>query len=218
MANLVYKRVSTDQQSTDRQNLVLAEAGIEDPVTFKEAPGTSSRLHPLERPKFGELLTYARSGDTVHISEMFCLVRGTQHILDVLDVLHLDRLALRIHDGAFSAMDLTARHPRTGELLSTVKFMVQTLAAAGELQRDLQRELTSDGLRAGEAKGDKGGRRPAVKTEKTDAVRTAYLSGQSIAALAREHGVSRGASVQPSPTSCPSTPPATKTPRPRSWR
>ncbi|MEU5256670.1 hypothetical protein [Streptomyces longwoodensis] len=55
----------------------------------------------------------------------------------MLAVLHHDRLALRIHDGAFSAMDLTARHPRTGELLSTVKFMVQTLAAAGELQRDL---------------------------------------------------------------------------------
>ncbi|MER7874946.1 hypothetical protein ABTY63_15490 [Streptomyces solisilvae] len=34
-------------------------------------------------------------------------------------------------------MDLTARHPRTGELLSTVKFMVQTLAAAGELRRGL---------------------------------------------------------------------------------
>ncbi|WP_093481384.1 MULTISPECIES: hypothetical protein [unclassified Streptomyces] len=31
MANLVYKRVSTDQQSTARQNLVLHEAGIEDP-------------------------------------------------------------------------------------------------------------------------------------------------------------------------------------------
>lgn len=69
-----------------------------------------------------------------------------------------DRLALRIHDGAFSAMDLTARHPRTDELLSTVKFMVQTLAAADELQRDLQRELTYDGLRAAQAKGNKGGR------------------------------------------------------------
>ncbi|MFI6494822.1 hypothetical protein [Streptomyces sp. NPDC050564] len=44
---------------------------------------------------------------------MFRLVRGTQHILDVLDVLHTGRLALRIHDGAFSAMDLPARHPRT---------------------------------------------------------------------------------------------------------
>ncbi|MFJ8536134.1 recombinase family protein [Streptomyces sp. NPDC093591] len=193
MANLIYKRVSTDQQSTARQNLVLTEAGIEDPVVFEEDAGTSSRLHPLQRPKFSELLTYARPGDTVHISEMFRLVRGTQHILDVLDVLHRDRLALRIHDGAFSAMDLTARHPRTGELLSTVKFMVQTLAAAGELQRDLQRELTYDGLRAAEAKGIRGGRRPAIAPGKTDAVRTAYLSGRSIAALAREHGVSRGA-------------------------
>ncbi|MFH8753904.1 recombinase family protein [Streptomyces rimosus] len=193
MANLVYKRVSTDQQSTDRQNLVLHEAGSEDPVVFEEQAGTSSRLHPLERPKFGELLTYARPGDTVHISEMFRLVRGTGHILDVLDVLHRDQVALRIHDGASSAMNLTARHPRTGELLSTVKFMVQTLAAAGELQRDLQRELTYDGLRAAEAKGNKGGRRPAVPADKTDTVRTAYLEGRSIAALARDHDVSRGA-------------------------
>ncbi|MCX5200615.1 recombinase family protein [Streptomyces sp. NBC_00237] len=193
MANLIYKRVSTDQQSTDRQNLVLDEARIEDPVVFEEQTGTSSRLHPLERPKFGELLTYARPGDTVHISEMFRLVRGTSHVLDVLDVLHRDQVALRIHDGAFSGMDLTARHPRTGELLSTVKFMVQTLAAAGELQRDLQRELTYDGLRAAEAKGNKGGRRPAVPAAKTDTVRTAYLQGHSIAALARDHHVSRGA-------------------------
>ncbi|MFF2149229.1 recombinase family protein [Kitasatospora sp. NPDC058190] len=165
----------------------------QDRATPEEPPGTSSRLHPLQRPKFRELLTYARPGDTVHISEMFRLVRGTGHILDVLDVLHRDHLALRIHDGAFSAMDLTARHPRTGELLSTVKFMVQTLAAAGELQRDLQRELTYDGLRAVEAKGSKGGRRPAVAASKADDVRAAYLEGRSIAALARDHRVSRGA-------------------------
>ncbi|MFE4371705.1 hypothetical protein ACFRMN_26405 [Streptomyces sp. NPDC056835] len=101
---------------------------------------------------------------------MFRLVRGTRHILDVLDVPHRDRIALRIHDGAFSAMDLTARHPRTGELLSTVKFMMQTLAAAGELQRDLQRELTYDGLRAAEAKGNKAGRRPVVTAAGNGAV------------------------------------------------
>jgi hypothetical protein len=39
VANLVYKRVSTDQQSTDRQNLVLDKAGIEDPVAFEEDGG-----------------------------------------------------------------------------------------------------------------------------------------------------------------------------------
>ncbi|WP_406530202.1 hypothetical protein [Streptomyces sp. I8-5] len=71
---------------------------------------------------------------------MFRLARGTGHtldVLDVLDVLHTDCLALRIHDGAFSAMGVTTRHPRTG------KFMVQTLAAG-----DLQREPTYDRLRA----------------------------------------------------------------------
>ncbi|MFF8374308.1 hypothetical protein ACF05W_36690 [Streptomyces lydicus] len=88
-------------------------------------------------------------------------------------------------------MDLTAHHPRTGELLSTVKFMVQTLAAAGELQR----ELTYDGLRATgcRGQGQQGRAPPAIGAEKTDAVRTAYLEGRSIAALARDHGVSHGA-------------------------
>lgn len=105
------KRVSTDQQSTARQNLVLDEAGIEDPVVFEEDPGTSSRLHPLQRPKFRELLTYARPGDTVHISEMFRLVRGTGHILDVLDVLHREQVALRIHDGARWTSLLATRAP-----------------------------------------------------------------------------------------------------------
>ncbi|MGW5343512.1 recombinase family protein [Streptomyces sp. NPDC004050] len=62
MTRLIYKRVSTDQQSTARQDLVLEEAGNEDPVVFEEYPGTSSRLHPLQRPKFRALLDYARPG------------------------------------------------------------------------------------------------------------------------------------------------------------
>ncbi|RII06868.1 hypothetical protein DSC45_35205 [Streptomyces sp. YIM 130001] len=70
-----------------------------------------------------------------------------------------------------------------------MKLMVQTLAAACELQR----ELTYDGLRAADAKGAKGGRRPAVAATTAADVRTAYLEGCSIADLAREHQVSRGA-------------------------
>ncbi|UTP27999.1 resolvase [Streptomyces rapamycinicus] len=60
------------------------------------------------------------------------------------------------------------------------------------MPRDLQRELTYDGLRTSGGLS-KGGRRPAVAAGKTDAVRTEYLGGWSVAALAREHGVSRGA-------------------------
>lgn len=179
MANLVDKRVSTDRQSTARQNLVLDEAGIEDLVTFEEEPGTSSRLHPLQRPKFGDLLAYARPGDTVHISEMFRLVRGTGHILDVLDVLHRDRLALRIHDGAFSAMDLTARHPRTGELLSTVKFMVQTLAA---MRRTTTRPPARADLRRAACRRGQGqqGRTPPCHQDREGRRRPHRVSGGSV--------------------------------------
>ncbi|MER6465735.1 hypothetical protein ABT278_35440 [Streptomyces sp. NPDC001228] len=64
---------------------------------------------------------------------MFRLVRGTGHSLVVLDLPHRDQAALPIRDGAFTPIDLTARHPRTGELLSPVQFMVDTLAAAGDV-------------------------------------------------------------------------------------
>ncbi|MFD8920816.1 hypothetical protein ACFV0Y_23795 [Streptomyces sp. NPDC059569] len=70
--------------------------------------------------------------------------------------------------------------------------MVQILAA-DELQRDLQRELAYDGLRATEAKGNKGGRRAAIPSDKADSVRAAYLEGQFMVSLVRECDVSRGA-------------------------
>ncbi|WP_236259520.1 recombinase family protein [Streptomyces hygroscopicus] len=78
VVNLVYKRVSTDQQSTARQNLVLDVAGIEDPVVFEEDPGTFSRLHPLQRPKFRELLTSVRCGQgyTLRVSAVSAVHRG----------------------------------------------------------------------------------------------------------------------------------------------
>ncbi|MET9801076.1 hypothetical protein [Streptomyces sp. NPDC006368] len=60
-------------------------------------------------------------------------------------------------------------------------------------------ELTHDGLGVAEAKGSKGGRRPVVTAGKADDVRAAYLDGQSIAGLAREHHVSRGAIRRPCP-------------------
>ncbi|MFE5539612.1 hypothetical protein ACFQ78_28215 [Streptomyces sp. NPDC056519] len=43
----------------------------------------------------------------------------------MLDLPHRDQVALRTHDGAFCATDLTARHPRTGEVLSTMTVVLQ---------------------------------------------------------------------------------------------
>ncbi|MEU9321922.1 hypothetical protein AB0D53_40150, partial [Streptomyces sp. NPDC048295] len=71
MTNLVCKRVSTDQQSTARQNLVLDEAGIEDPVVFEEDPDTSSRPHPPPAPEVPR---------TAHLTS-WCVIAGDVFLL-----------------------------------------------------------------------------------------------------------------------------------------
>lgn len=74
MANPAYKRVSTDQQSTARQNFVLAEAGIEDPVVL-DMPGKvaeflrAAELEPVERGALDQGVTVRRGqGYTLRIS------------------------------------------------------------------------------------------------------------------------------------------------------
>src|SRR5690606_41259229 len=61
------------------------------------------------------------------------------------------------------------------------------------VQGALQEELTRKGGAAARAAGCRGGRRPVITDDDVDAVREAYLSGASIASLARRYGVSRGA-------------------------
>ena len=62
-------------------------------------------------------------------------------------------------------------------------FMVAAMAA--EMERDLIRERTLDGLRAAEAQGRRDGRRPAVDRDVPAVVRARQSRGESITAIAR---------------------------------
>ncbi|MFJ7497360.1 hypothetical protein ACIQZB_40825, partial [Streptomyces sp. NPDC097727] len=96
--------MSTDQQSTDRQNLVLDEAGIEDPVVFEEdraPPAASTRL----TGRSSVSCSHTRGRATPCTSPRCSASYGTSHILDVLDVLHRDQAAPRIHDFVFVTDD-----------------------------------------------------------------------------------------------------------------
>ena len=77
---------------------------------------------------------------------------------------------------------------------ATTTMLVNVLISVGQFQRDLQNELTREGLAAAWANGTKSGRRPQVaQLGVVEDVRQAFRAGSSIAALAREHHVSRGA-------------------------
>lgn len=191
MADLVYTRVSTDEQSTQRQTHLLAEAGLTDGaegVRVFSDPTTSSKIPALERDGFRELAGYARPGDRLTVSELYRLCRDLADILAVRDWCQQHQVKLRVLSGALSSItDLAATD-------ATTTMLVNVLVSVGQFQRDLQNELTREGLAAARAGGSTFGRRPRhAQLGVTDQVRHAYRGGASIAALAREHGVSRGA-------------------------
>jgi DNA invertase Pin-like site-specific DNA recombinase len=68
-------------------------------------------------------------------------------------------------------------------------FMVAAMAA--EMERDLIRERTLDGLRAAEAQGRRGGRPPAVDDDVLAAVLARQARGESVTLIARHLKIGR---------------------------
>ncbi|GIF45199.1 recombinase family protein [Actinoplanes xinjiangensis] len=190
MADLVYTRVSTDEQSTQRQTYLLGQAGLidgADGVRLFSDPATSSKIPALERAGFKKLAGYARPGDRLTVSELYRLCRDLTDILALRTWCQQHQVQLRVLGGALSNFtDLAATD-------ATTTMLVNIVVSVGQFQRDLQNEQTRDGLHAGWAKGNVSGRRPRhTQLGVTDQIRRSYRDdGMSIAALAREHGVSR---------------------------
>jgi DNA invertase Pin-like site-specific DNA recombinase len=68
-------------------------------------------------------------------------------------------------------------------------FMVAAMAA--EMERDLIRERTLDGLRAAEAQGRRGGRPAAVNDDVLAVARARQSRGESVTAIARHLKIGR---------------------------
>lgn len=189
MAELIYTRVSTDEQSTARQRHLLAAAGLvagaEGVVLFAD-PATSSKIPALARAGFAELARYARPGDRLTVAELYRLCRDLADILTVRAWCQAHGVRLRVLSGPLSGIvDLAAADAST-------TMLVNVLVSVGQFQRDLQNELTRDGLAAARANGARSGRRPRLaQLGVTEEVRHAFRGGASIAALARDHQVSR---------------------------
>ncbi|MFE9328512.1 recombinase family protein [Nocardia sp. NPDC052278] len=131
---------------------------------------------------------FARPGDRLTVSGLYRLCRDLADILAVRDWCRQHGVKLRVLSGALSGItDLAATD-------ATTTMLVNVLISVGQFQRDLQNELTREGLAAAWAQGARSGRRPQVATiGALEQVRQEFRDGASIAALARRHRVSRGA-------------------------
>ena len=142
-----YARVSTADQSVDRQDDALHKAGCER-VIIEVASGART-----DRAGLAEALAFARKGDTVVVWKLDRLGRSLPHLIEVVTDLE--------HRGVgFKSLQESIDTTTPGG-----KLIFHVFGALAEFERDLIRERTNAGLAAARARGRRGGR-PRRLTER----------------------------------------------------
>jgi DNA invertase Pin-like site-specific DNA recombinase len=185
----IYCRVSTDDQSCERQERDLRafaeRAGHTIVGVFRE---TASGAHNdrVERAKV-MALAQAREIDAILVTELSRWGRSTQHLVQTLDDLHSWKVSVLAQTGL--SFDLSTS---TGKLMRTI------MAGLAEFERDLIRERVKSGLATAKANGVKLGRqegqRPSDKKAKK--VLDLHREGLSYRLIGRNLGLSKNTVMQ----------------------
>ena len=76
-----YIRVSTEEQNTARQEVLLRELGV-DEIFIDKASGKNA-----DRPELTRMMNYVRRGDTVIVESISRFARNTRDLLDLVEQL-----------------------------------------------------------------------------------------------------------------------------------
>jgi DNA invertase Pin-like site-specific DNA recombinase len=171
-----YARTSTRLQDHQLQLDALAAACRE---VIVETAST-------ERPKLRATLTTLKPGDTLVIYKPDRIARSMKELLVLLeDELHAREVNLHILTGICAGI-----HRRNAASIAD-KMLFMVAAMAAEMERDLIRERTLDGLAAAQAQGRKGGRPPAVDHDTLAIAIARRARGESVNAIARHLQIGR---------------------------
>jgi DNA invertase Pin-like site-specific DNA recombinase len=174
-----YARVSTRSQDHQAQLDALAAANCREVIV--ETATTRG-----DRPKLRATLASLKTGDTLVIHKPDRVARSMKELLVLLeDQLHARGINLHILTGICAGL----HRPNGATMADKMLFMVAAMAA--EMERDLIRERTRDGLRAAHAQGRRGGRPATVDEDKVAAARARQAKGESVTTIARHLNVGR---------------------------
>ena len=137
------------------------------------------REHSGERPKLRATLNTLKAGDTLVIYKPDRVARSMKELLVLLeDDLHAKDINLHILTGICAGV----HRPNAASIAEKMLFMVASMAA--EMERDLIRERTLDGLAAAAAQGRKGGRPRRLDPETLAIALARRGRGESVIAIA----------------------------------
>ena len=137
-----YVRVSTPEQNTLRQELLLEQLGVErmfiDYVSGKNQ----------NRPQLQKMMDFVREGDTVVVESISRFARNTRDLLELVERLRLKKV------GFVSQKEAIDTATPAGQ------FMLTVFAAVAQMERDYILQRQREGIRLAKEQGKYAGRRP----------------------------------------------------------
>jgi len=177
-----YCRVSTADQTADKQVREIAAAGFNVEAKRVVTETVSGSVAAMERAGFARLADRLEAGDVLIVTKLDRLGRNAMDVRATVERLAAD--GVRVHCLALGGVDLTS---------AAGKMTMGVLSAVAEFERDLLIERTQAGLTRAKAEGRTLGRPSSLTKEQQEAVRAQRASGVSLGVLAEKYGVSRAA-------------------------
>lgn len=175
-----YARVSTRQQSTDRQEADLLSAGVRRDDLYIDHGVSGARA---SRPCFDQALGALQEGDTLVIATLDRLGRSTQNMLAFADQLRARGAGLRVLN--LGGGDVDTSTPM-GSMLFTI------MAALAQMEHEIKRERVVDSISKRRTTGaNLGGRPQQVSDSQIRSAIHLVKAGQPATQVARDLGMSR---------------------------
>lgn len=143
-----YVRVSTEEQNTARQEVIMQELGVER-VFIEKVSGKTQR----GREELEKMLEFVREGDVVVVESISRIARNTKDLLDIVE---------RLNE---KGVDFTSRKEQIDTNTPSGKFMLTVFGAIAELEREYILERQKEGIEIARQIGKYKGRKPIAIDE-----------------------------------------------------
>ena len=136
-----YIRISTAEQNTARQEVLMRELGVEQ-VYIDKMSGKNT-----DRPQLRKMMSFVREGDTVIVESISRFARNTRDLLDLVEQLTKKKV------------EFVSKKEAIDTTTPTGKFMLTIFGAVAELEREyIQRQR--EGIAIAKENGIYKGRKP----------------------------------------------------------
>ncbi len=137
-----YVRISTTDQNTARQDVLMQELGVEQVFTDRMSGKNT------DRPELKRMMSFVRDGDVVIVESISRFARNTRDLLDLVEALTEKRV------------EFISKKESIDTTTPAGKFMLTIFGAVAELEREYILQRQKEGIEIAKAKGVYKGRKP----------------------------------------------------------